>query len=165
MNYAENLSEGLVVLAAYYPPSTGATAGAKTVPAFSMANMRRVAFIINMETLGTSATIDFKLQASAVSGSGFADVTGWSITQVLQASSPPNIVILELKAESLGTPTTPVGPWIQGILTVGTATSWVSVLAIGESGYYPASDFGTVNGVAPIQTTSVTSPTVTAKVI
>ena len=127
MDYNRNLSETLAVLA--YQCANQAV-GAVTVGPFSTALQRRVLFNIVAGTPGASGTINAKVQASATQGGTYADVAGAAITALTAAG----VAELEVKAESLTA--AGVGPWIQLICTVGTATSPVAVLVQGAPGRY-----------------------------
>lgn len=136
IQYNENLSEALVLLGTL--PSGAQTAGAKTVGPFTCRNLSRVLFLIDIGTLGASATVDFKIQASSTSGGTYADVPGTTITQITAGAS--NFVEVELKTETLAQTGTGVGPWIKGILTIGVATTQASVIALGTAKTSPGSD-------------------------
>ncbi len=142
MPYNENMSEGLVVLATL--PSASQTTGAKAVGPFTIKSMNRVLFIIDVGTLGSSATIDFQIQSSATQGGSYVLVPGTAITQITAGAS--NLVLVELKMETLAI--LGVGPWIKGVLTPGTAASQGSVIALGSPKYSPGSDY---NVVTPAQ--------------
>lgn len=141
--YNERLTEALAVLAQLAPANQ--TAAAHAVGPFSIAEFGRVIFLINVGVLGSSATVDFKVQASATSGGTYADVSGTSITQI--TSGATNFVTVEVTREALMASSQ--GPYIKGVLTVGTAASQAGVVALGaEPRYGPASDF---NVVTPTQ--------------
>jgi hypothetical protein len=146
MPYNENLTEGLAVLGQLAPANQSTSA--KAIGPFNTKYFRRVIFDINLGVLGSSATIDFKVQAAATSGGTYTDVTGTAITQITAGAT--NFVRVEVRAETLGGASQ--GPFIKGVLTPGTAASQASVVAYGVAGYSPASDY---NVVTPTQTINV----------
>jgi hypothetical protein len=127
MPYNENLTEGLAVLGQLAPANQSTSA--KAIGPFNTKYFRRVIFDINLGVLGSSATIDFKVQAAATSGGTYTDVTGTAITQITAGAT--NFVRVEVRAETLG---------------------GASVVAYGVAGYSPASDY---NVVTPTQTINV----------
>ena len=88
-------------------------------------------------TLGSSATIDFKLQSSATSGGSYADISGKAATQITQAGtdqSDTQAVINCRAAES-------DNRFIRAALITGGATSDTAVIGLGlQPRHGPASD-------------------------
>ncbi len=128
MSFAtEKMGERLPIVGQISPASY--SAGTQLTAAIDMANVRRVAFIVQTGVLGTSATVDFKITGSATSGGTYADVTGRSLTQIVKASGDNKLALLEVTAEQVG-----AQGWryIKGSLTVGTAASIVGVIALGD---------------------------------
>lgn len=146
MPYNENLTEALTVLGVLAPASQAAGAG--TIGPFNTKLMRRVLFDINLGALGSSATVDFKVQASATSGGTYTDVAGTTVTQITAGAT--NFLRVEVRAETLGSASQ--GPWVKGVLTVAVAASQTSVVAYGSATYSPGSDY---NVVTPAQTINV----------
>jgi hypothetical protein len=142
LQYNENIGEAIAFLGVQPPASLAV--GTHIVGPFSMGMIRRIMFLVNVGALGTSATVDFKVQACATQGGTYADVTGTSITQI--TSGAKNFATVEAKSESLSNNSQ--GPWVQGLLTVGVAACLVSVECIGSPSYAPASFY---NVVTPVQ--------------
>ena len=142
--YNESLSEGLAVLGQLAPVSHTTT---KTIGPFSTAGFHKVLFILNVGVIGSSGTIDFKVQASETSGGTYSDVTGSAITQI--TSGATNLVLVEVRAETLGGATSHAGgPFIKGVQVNAVAASLCSCVALGVYSYYPSSD---KNAVTPTQ--------------
>jgi hypothetical protein len=91
--------------------------------------------LIKTGTLGTSATVDAKLQQATDSGgTGAKDVTGKAITQLVKASNDNNQATIDLKQEDLD--------FANGFkffrlsITVGTAASLVDGTVFGFDARY-----------------------------
>ena len=99
----------------------------------------RVQAVIMAGDLGSSATIDAKLQsAETSSGTGVTDVSGGAITQLTQAGTDSNKqAIINCNVDNL-----PEGDkFVKLIVTVGTATSDMGAILLGfDPRYAPASD-------------------------
>jgi hypothetical protein len=101
MSYTNRVSEELVPLAIHYPRTRQvATHVSDWV---LLRDYHRAWFYLMVETMGTNATLDAKLQqASAADGTGIKDITGKAITQLTQAGSDNNsIACIELQTEEL----------------------------------------------------------------
>ena len=97
--------------------------------------------VIAVGTLGTSATVDAKLQqATDSSGTGAKDITGKSITQLTDAGSDDDKqAIINIRAEELDVDNSFTHVRIS--LTVATATSDGGAVLLGlDSRHGPASD-------------------------
>lgn len=97
--------------------------------------------IIEVGTLGSSATIDAKLrQAQDSSGTGVKDITGKAITQLTQAGTDDDKqAIINLDASELDVENG--FEYVQISLTVGTATSDCGAILLGlEPRFGPAND-------------------------
>ena len=88
--------------------------------------------------LGSSATLDFKLQSATASGGSFSDITGKAITQLTQAGSDSDKqAVINLRAEEL----TAGHRYVKAVMTVGTATSDSAAIVLGQGARHaPASD-------------------------
>ena len=129
------LSERIAVVAAIDPDAyaTG-TQGTDTV---DMRYHDRVMFIVQVGTLGSSATVDFKVQESA-NGTSWSDLSGKSITQLTDAGSDDDKqAIVEVAAAELSSGKR----YLRGVLTIGTASSDAGVIALGDCRYEPVEDF------------------------
>ncbi len=134
----KKLSEAVAVVACIDPDAYGT--GAQTSDWIDMSKFERVLFIVQAGTLGSSATLDFKVQQSAAdSGTNPADISGKAITQLTEAGTDSDKqALVEVRADEL----TAGYRYIAGVLTVGTATSDAGVLAIAsEPNYGPAYDY------------------------
>ncbi|MFQ5629667.1 MAG: hypothetical protein ACE5I1_12960, partial [bacterium] len=94
-------SEFAAVLGVIDPDATAA--GTVTSDWCSMEKYRKMMAIVFAGTLGTSATLDAKLeQASDSSGTGAKDISGKSITQLTQAGTDSDKqAIIEVDAAEL----------------------------------------------------------------
>lgn len=139
-------SEHLALLAAISPVSQGVgTANSGWV---DIKNFHALMALIKTGVLGTSATVDAKLQqATSSGGAGAKDVTNKAITQIVKASGDNKQAIINLKASDLDTE----GgfEFVQLSITVGTAASLVA----GEVwGAYPRfEDAAAFNPAAVVQ--------------
>lgn len=134
---SSKLSEKLALVATIDPDAY--TTGAYTSDWVDMTFFRRVVFYVLAGTLGSSATLDCKLQeATDSSGTGNTDISGKSITQLTQAGSDSDKQAeIEIADHELSAGFTHVA----AVMTVGTATSDAGVAAIaGVPRYHPASD-------------------------
>lgn len=121
------ISELAAVLATINPVSTATTVTSGWV---SAANCERFLALIQTGVLGTSATVDAKLQqATDASGTGAKDVTGKAITQIVKASGDNKQAEINLRAEELDT--NGGFAFVQLSVTVGTAASLVSGVLLG----------------------------------
>lgn len=106
------------------------TANTYTTGWLSMAEYHAAVLLVLAGTLGSSATLDAKIeQAKDSAGAGAKDITGKGITQLTQAGTDSDkMVAVELLAEELDTANK--YDHIRGSLTVGTATSDAGLLLI-----------------------------------
>lgn len=137
--WTEQLSQGETIAAAGIPPQN-ATAATYLTAAVDMVKFRKVLFIVYTGTIGGSATIDFSITASATSGGSYTAVTGTSITQITASNKAG---FCEISADFLESVQGYGFRYIKGSLVVGTATSQVTVVALGACPGYsePASNF------------------------
>jgi hypothetical protein len=136
----KKLSEAVAVVACIDPDAY--TTGAQTSDWVDMADFERVAFIVMAGALGTSATIDFKVQqATDGNGTGAKDVTSKAITQLTDGGTDSDKqAIVEVRQDELDVE----GGfrYVAGIMTVGAATSDAGVIALGGNPTYgPASNY------------------------
>lgn len=137
--YSERLSEQLAIVAAIDPDAY--TTGDQNSDAVDMSKFNRAMFLVMAGTLGSSGTVDFKLQWSETSGGSYSDISGKAITQLTQAGSDDDKqVIVEITAEELAEVDT-TARFVRGVLTIGTATSDAAMIALaGVPRQHPASD-------------------------
>jgi len=131
MEFTERLSEQLAIVSCIDPDAY--TAATVTGDEIDMRYFRRVIFIVMAGTLGSSATIDFKVTECASSGGSFTDLSGKAITQLTDAGTDDDKqAIVEVAAEEMGAGMR----YLKGSLTVGTATSDVGVIALADCARY-----------------------------
>lgn len=114
------------------------TANTYLTAAIDMAKFESIQAIVMAGTLGTSATVDAKLTASATSSGSYSDITGKAITQLTEAGTDSDKqAIINLRAEEL----TEGLRYVKLSLTVATATSDAGAIVLGANPRYgPASD-------------------------
>lgn len=128
MHVNARLAEVLSVLATVDPVSQAA--GTVTTGWISAANHERFMALVQTGVLGTSATVDAKLQqATDSSGTSAKDVTGKAITQIVKASGDNKQAEINLRAEELDV--TNGFCYFRLSITVGTAASLVSAAVFG----------------------------------
>lgn len=134
-----------VTLAAIIDPDAY-TAATYTSGWVSMKTYHTIAALVMAGTLGSSATLDAKLErATDSSGTGAADITGKAITQLTQAGTDSDKQVwINLRADEM-----PAGfTHARLSITVGTATSDAGGLILGAlPGYEPATDATTVDEI------------------
>lgn len=133
------LSEEVAVLAVIDPDANAA--GALTSDWVDMTMFQQVMAVCLAGTLGTSATLDMKIQqATDSSGTGAKDITGKSITQLTQAGTDSDKqAIINLRADELDV----AGDFTHAaiVLTTAVATSDSAAVMLGRRArYQPASD-------------------------
>lgn len=102
------------------------TAGAKNGNGTDCRNFEYCTFAVCAGTLGSSATLDFKVQESSDDGSSdtYSDVSGAAITQMTQAGGDSDTVVkLVVKCST-------TERYLRGVMTIGTATSDAGSVAI-----------------------------------
>ena len=135
--WTEQVTQSMTVAAAGIR-SQSVAASTVLTSAVNLQKFRKVLFLIDIGTLGASATIDFKVQAAKTSGGTYADVASTSITQVT-ASNKTEIV--EVSADHVQNTMGNGYQYLKGSLTVGTAASQASVTVLGVIGdHEPTSD-------------------------
>ena len=115
------------------------TAAAHASDWVSMGDFDSIMAIILLGILGTSATIDAKMeQATDASGTGKKDITGKSITQLVKATDDDKQAIINVRAAELDVD----GgfSFVRCELTVGTATSDSGVVLLGLDARYGPAD-------------------------
>ena len=104
-------------------------AGTITTGWLSAANHERFLALIQTGVLGTSATVDAKLQqATDSSGTGVKDVTGKAIAQIVKASGDNKQALINLRAEELDS--SGGFAYFRLSITVGTAASLVGAAVL-----------------------------------
>ena len=138
-------SERAAVAAVIDPDAN--TAAAYTSAYVSMSTFNQVLAIVQTGTLGSSATVDFKLvQATDSSGTSVKDISGKAITQLVKASNDDDQAVINCRSEELDVANG--FDYVAMTMTVGTATSDCSAIMLGMTPRYaPASD----NDLAAVQ--------------
>jgi hypothetical protein len=137
----ENLfTEKIAVLGTIDPDAYGT--GTQGTDWVDMSKFKSLGFVVMAGTLGSSATIDFKVQeATSAAGAGAQDITGKSITQLTEAGTDSDKqAVVNVKAEELDI--ADGYRYVRGVLTIGVATSDGGVVVLGtDPRFMPASDF------------------------
>lgn len=128
-------SERAAILGMVSPQSSNTTVNTELV---EVKNFFRLMAIIAAGTLGSSATVNAKLQAAVGAGGTPVDIPGAAITQLTQAGTDSNkVAIIDLNLDKLAGE---AYTHVRLSITVGTAASQVSGLLLGfDSRYGPAS--------------------------
>ena len=132
------LTERLAVVATIDPDAYDT--GANTSDWINMESFASVMFVVMVGTLGSSGTVDFKVQeATDGSGTSNTDLSSKSITQLTDAGTDDDKqAVVHVRAEELSSGYTHVA----GVMTVGTAASDAAMVAIaGDPRYLAASNF------------------------
>jgi hypothetical protein len=139
-------SEMLAVLATIDPATQAA--GAVSTGWVSVANHLGFLALVQTGVLGTSATVDAKLQqALDSSGTGAKDISGKAITQIVKATGDNKQVLVNVKPEELDT-VNGFG-FVRVTVTVGVAASITSAQLLGVNPRYAPADVG--NQAAVVQ--------------
>ena len=126
------MSEEWAVVGTIDPDANGT--GAITSDVVDMSKYDAICAIVMAGTLGTSATLDAKLQASTATGTGMADITGKAITQLVKATDDDKQAIINLSETEVD----PGDRYVQLVMTVGTATSDCGAVILGRAKHRPA---------------------------
>ena len=130
-------SELLSVLATIDPSSQAA--GAASTGWVSVANYFGFLALVQTGVLGTSATVDAKLQqALDSSGTSAKDITGKAITQIVKATGDNKQALINVKPEELDT-VNGFG-FIRLSVTVGVAASQTSAQVLGLNPRFAPAD-------------------------
>ena len=126
-------SEMLAVLATIDPATQ--SAGAVSTGWISVANHLGFLALVQTGVLGTSATVDAKLQQALDSaGTGAKDISGKAITQIVKATGDNKQVLVNVKPEELDT-VNGFG-FVRLTVTVGVAASITSAQLLGVNPRY-----------------------------
>lgn len=129
------LSERVAIAAVIDPDAY--TAAAYTSDWVNMGDFEQVMAVVTAGTMGSSATIDAKLQqATDSSGTGAKDITGKAITQMTQASpsSSDTQALIDCRAEELDLANS--FNYVAVVVTVAVATSDMGALVLGGNPRY-----------------------------
>jgi len=128
-------------VAAVIDPDANA-AGALTSDWIDMGQFESVMAVVMAGTLGSSGTLDFKLQqATDSSGTGAKDITGKAITQLTQAGTDSDKqAIINCYSDELDTNNG--FTHVAAVMTTATATSDSAAIVFGcDPKFGPASDY------------------------
>jgi hypothetical protein len=144
----EYLSQHLAIAADGIHSASVSTSGA-TTGAVDLSKFRKVLFVIDTGTLGTSGTLDFQVTGSATSGGTYTAIPNTAITQIVKASGDNKYAIVEVDSGKVGALN--LGYlFIKGSLTPGTAAANSAVFVLGAyTRFEPAS---AQNPAAVVQT-------------
>ena len=132
-------SEKFAIVATIDPDAY--TAGAQTSDWVNVENWQELMAVVMAGTLGSSATLDFKLQqATDASGTSAKNITSASITQLTQAGTDSDKqAVINLNPEKLDVANG--FTFVAMVMTVATATSDCGAIMFGSQPTYgPASD-------------------------
>ena len=139
-------SEMLAVLATIDPASQAA--GALSTGWVSVANHLGFLAVVQTGVLGTSATVDAKLQqALDNAGTGAKDIAGKALTQIVKATGDNKQALINVKPEELDT-VNGFG-FVRVTVTVGVAASITSAQLLGVNPRFAPADAG--NQAAVVQ--------------
>ncbi len=134
----ERVHEAVAIVGSIDPDAH--TAATYLTDAIDCSDFDQLLFIVQAGTLGASATLDFKVTASATSGGSYTDITGAAITQLTKAGSDDSkmsLISLDVShVLSAGK------RYVKGSMTIGTATSDAGVIVLGYRPHYaPATTY------------------------
>jgi len=132
------LTEKLAVLGTIDPDAYGT--GTQGSDWMDLSKFRQILFAVMAGALGSSATLDFKVQeATSAAGAGAQDLSGKAITQLTEAGTDSDKqALINVRADELSDGYR----YVRGVMTIGVATSDAGVLVLGgDATYLPASDF------------------------
>lgn len=102
----------------YIVPASRADADDVTGAAIDTSGFDRITFLLLTGTLGAGITVDFSVEESDASGSGFAAITGAAITQIA-AGVDDSYCLVDVKLGG----TSNRKRYVRGVLTIGGATN------------------------------------------
>lgn len=106
-------------------PADSQAAGTTTGTGFNRIGFDHATFVLTLGTLGTSGTVDVKVQESDTLGSGYADVTSAAFSQKTQAGTDMSGLVYVGSMDLRGRK-----KFLRAICVVGTATSEVGCVAL-----------------------------------
>ena len=139
-------SELLAILATIDPASQAV--GTATTGWIAIAGFNTLLAVIQTGVLGSSATVDAKVQqAQDSTGTGAKDITGRAITQIVKATGDNKQALINVKPEELDT-VNGFG-FVRVTVTVGVAASITGAQLLGVNPRYAPADTG--NQAAVVQ--------------
>jgi hypothetical protein len=139
--YTEQLSQALAVVGRI--PAAAVAVGNVLTGAIDLSKGRRWLFVVDAGTPGASGTIDFVVKAATTSGGSYTNISGTSIVQL----TATGVGLVEVTAEAIQGLNLGYA-FIKGSLTVGTATSPVSVVAYSVAPRNDPNSANNISGVA-----------------
>lgn len=129
----ERLSEQLAVVSKLDPVSQGA--GTVTSDVVDMRLFRRILFVLQVGALGASATVDMTIKGDSASGGSYTTtITGKVITQLTQAGTDSNkVVLVEVTAEEMAAQGF---RYCRAAVVVATAACLISLVALADNARY-----------------------------
>jgi hypothetical protein len=104
---------------------------------WDMSLWSRIQAVVQVGSMASTATLDFKLQDSSSSGGSLSDITGKAITQLTEAGSDDDKqAIINLRFDELNED----ARYCMALMTIGTGAVNSSAIILGLPRYYPASD-------------------------
>lgn len=138
MSYTQRLSERIAVIGQISAQSSAA--GTLSTAAIDTKLFNRVLFIVQVGAMTTNGTLDFSVKGDTASGGSYATtITGKSITQLTEAGTDANkIVLVEVTADEVAAQGL---RYLRGDAVTATAACLKSVIVLGANPrYHPASD-------------------------
>ena len=102
------------------------SAGTTTSSAIDLTGYTSGVLIVNAGVIGSSGTIDCKIQSSATSGGTYADITGAAITQMTEAGSSSGT------SQAVNFELTAGKPFVKTVLVNATAAAIQGVFVIAD---------------------------------
>ena len=128
-------SEQWAVIANIDPANNGI--GETFSTEWDMSLWSRVQAVVQVGSMASSATLDFKLQDASSSGGSLSDVTGKAITQLTEAGSDDDKqAVINLRFDELNDD----GRYCKALMTVAAGAVQSSAIILGLPRYYPASE-------------------------
>ena len=124
----QRLSEGLALVSCIDPDAY--TASTVIGDEIDMQLYDRLICILMAGTLGSSATLDYKIRGTGTAGGVYVDLTGKAITQLTEAGTDSDkqaiieVTAAEVKAQGYR--------YVKDSMTVGTATSDCGAIILGQ---------------------------------
>lgn len=125
----ELLSQRLGVTSVLYPASQ--SAATVNMAAVNLAKAAQHVFVVQTGTVGTNATVDFRVQGATASNGTYANINATAITQVTAANSVAKVVIRTDQVNALALGYTHV----RGQLTVAVNACVVGIISFAGDAY------------------------------
>jgi hypothetical protein len=123
MIYTEQLSQGLGVVGSIH--SANQVVGSSLTEAIDLSKGRRFLFVVDVGTVGASATVDFVVQGATTSGGTYTNIAATAVTTITANNKVAVVEVTAEQVQGLGLGYT----FLKGKLTIGVAASQASVVA------------------------------------